>query len=413
VRIPEVCKAPLTVRVQSSPVIAAPAPISPHLRGLPGYSGTCCVRSDVKGQDLVNHALGAEPRTAAAALENGEVTSPSSIWCHATGKSPAQGITSILQLLKTNVIIGSCLTSVTPPAATAVREGHASSHDERLHHIQPTDDVCPICEGSYTHDEPGVSTPCCGLLVHQLCNFEALEEHGRCAGCHGAQAPAEIPEPGSPSMTEKYICHFVTKSHSFSTCSLKSEQGEAASCGITMTLREYVESQAEPWIATSSVATNASSASLSWLSSAEDSDSDEEDFMSSKGTTGTLMTSANSPQRSSPLTSEETEPTVSEMWIRGMFFPSKLPSDRLIKTEAVRILNGATEDLVDACRRLGMCVDEEFKDKIVERILAGLDSTKGHPPLPTAQPWPVSRPKPWKPSREQMPRLLQAITFKA
>ncbi len=330
-RIPEAPKAPLTVRVHSSPVIAAPTATPPHLRGLSACSGTCCVRSDVKGQDLVNHALGAEPRTAAAALENGEVTSPSSIWCHATSKSPAQGITLILQLLTTNVIIESCLTSVTSPAATAVREDHPSSHDEQLQHIQPTDDVCPICEGSYTHDEPGVSTPCCGLLVHQLCNFEALEEHGRCHGCHGAQDPAEMPEPGSPSMTEKYICHFVTKSHSFSTCSLKSEQGEAARCAITMTLREYVESQAESRFPASSVATNVSSASLSWLSSAEDSDSDEEDSVSSKGTTGTPMTSANSLQKSITLASEETEPTVPAACNRGTFCPLHLPSDRANK----------------------------------------------------------------------------------
>lgn len=358
----------------------------------------------------MNHALGAEPRTVAVAVENGEVTSPSSIWCHATSKSPAQGLTSILQLLITNVIIGSCLTSVTPSAATAVREGHPSSHDKQLQHIQPTDDVCPICEGSYTHDEPGVSTTCCGLLVHHLCNFEALEEHGMCHGCHGDQTPADMPEPSSSSKADIYICHFVTEPHSFSTCSLKSEQGEAASCGITMTLREYVESQAESRFPTSSVATNASSASLSWLSSAEDSDSDEEDSISSKGTTRTFMTS---PQKSIPPNTEETEPTVSEMWIRGAFCPSNLPSDRLMKTEAMRILNGATEDLVDACRRLGMCVDEEFKDAIVERILSGLDSTKGHPPLPTAQLEPALRPTtPYAPC-DQMPRHLQAIAFKA
>lgn len=291
VRLPAASVGPLTVKVNPSSAVSAPTTIPPHLRELPACSARYDVRSDLKREDPIDHTQASEFRTAALTVEHGEKSPPSADTCREDDQSTPALNKSIRHLLASIESSGPCLPSVVPKIVSALKEGHAFIKDAQLQHtqsiarssppttLQHTDNVCPICDGPYTHDEPGMSTPCCGLLIHQLCNFEALEEHGRCHGCHGDQTPADISEPGAPSETDEYIRHFEPKPQSFSPRSLKSEQvGASSTSSAVMTLREYVESQASTRFGTSSIATDKSSASSSsWLSSVEDDEYDEED----------------------------------------------------------------------------------------------------------------------------------------
>lgn len=358
VRLPAASAVPLMIKVNPSPAVSGPTVTTPHLRHLQQHSATGAVHS---------------PPPAASS--------------HGDSKSTSRLFTSILHLLTSIDISGPCLASIVPKTVSTMKEGHVFIEDEWLQHplpdlgssslsaLQDTNDVCPLCEGLYTHNEPGMSTPCCGLLIHQLCNFEIFEEHGRCHGCHGDQDPATMPEPDSPSATDKYIRHFDTDPQSFSTCSLKSEQvGASSTTSAIMTLGEYVESQAASRFGTSSVATDASSASFSWLSSVADDEFDEHDSLSSEELTETIITTPYSFQaKGTSASEEESESMLSEAW--DDFQPRSLnpPPDRPTAAEGIEILNGATEHLVDACRTFGMCVSEEFKGTIIERILAALE----------------------------------------
>lgn len=291
VRLPAASVRPLTVKVYPSSAVSAPTTIPPHLRELPACSARYNVRSDLKRKDPFDHTQASEFGTAALTVETGEKSPPSADSCRGDDQSTPTLIKSIRHLLASIESSGPCLPSVVPKIVSALKEGHASIKDAQLQHtqsiarssppttLQHTDNDCPICDGPYTHDEPGMSTPCCGLLIHQLCNFEALEEHGRCHGCHGDQTPADISEPGSPSETDEYIRHFEPKPQSFSPRSLKSEQvGASSTSSAVITLREYVESQASTRFGTSSIATDKSSASSSsWLSSVEDDEYEAED----------------------------------------------------------------------------------------------------------------------------------------
>lgn len=395
VRLPATSAAPLTIEVNPSPAVSGPTAIPPHLRDLPRYSATHDVRPDVKREDPTNHAQASGSGTAASTVESDQDSPPSATSCYGDSKYTQSSIISILHPLILIDILEPCLASTVPMTVSAVKEGHALIQDEQLQHtlpnvgslslstLQETDDVCPICEGPYTHDDPGLSTPCCGLLIHQLCNFEAFEEHGECHGCHGDQVAADMPEPESPSATDDYIRHFDTKPQSFSTSSLKSEQVGASSTSTSsaiMTLSEYVESQAEPRSATSSLAADASSASFSWVSSVEDGDIDKDDTSLSEEPTGTFTTTPDSLQaRVASASKEETQSMPFEAWNHTQPCSSNLPSDQPTTAEAMEILDGATEHLIDAYLEFGMCVDNEFKDGILERIVIAFEGKVDQP----------------------------------
>lgn len=78
-------------------------------------------------------------------------------------------------------------------------------------------DSCHICEDVITWESPGDATPCCGRLVHDQCNYEAIEECGKCPACGWVQESSKNAVTTAPLEPQEYMFRFGDRDRSTQT----------------------------------------------------------------------------------------------------------------------------------------------------------------------------------------------------
>ena len=73
----------------------------------------------------------------------------------------------------------------------------------------PLTETCPICEIEDSDEIQGIITPCGGRFVHELCNYEELEETSRCWSCEKEQKSSSPSTAWTCSKADEYIVHFA------------------------------------------------------------------------------------------------------------------------------------------------------------------------------------------------------------